>query len=93
MRRNVGWSIIATTQTKQSTETLVDEASKAFIFNSDMFIDLEKHPVTTPELALPVEQSTTDTARIAQTTPANQTYLRIIFALLLILAIGYFYLK
>ncbi|TIB97485.1 heme oxygenase-like protein [Wallemia mellicola] len=69
------------------------EASKAFIFNSDMFIDLEKHSVTTPELSLPAEQSTTQTARIEQIAPADQTYLRIIFALLLILVIGYFYLK
>ncbi|TIB76965.1 hypothetical protein E3Q22_03294 [Wallemia mellicola] len=76
-------------QSVEEKQILIDEASKAFIFNSDMFIDLEKHSVTTPELSLPAEQSTTQTARIEQTAPADQTYLRIIFALLLILIVFY----
>ncbi|TIB98093.1 hypothetical protein E3Q17_03158 [Wallemia mellicola] len=44
-------------QSVEEKQILIDEASKAFIFNSDMFIDLEKHSVTTPELALPAEQN------------------------------------
>ncbi|TIB66430.1 hypothetical protein E3P77_02334 [Wallemia ichthyophaga] len=68
-------------QSVEEKTILIDEASKAFIFNSDLFIDLEKHTVVAPELNQsgkePVEES------------IRMSYVRVLVALLLLVVIGY----